>query len=202
MAKTSVETASTPLDPARWVDDHGDCLFRYALVRVRVPEVAEDLVQDTLLVAVRSQDHFAGRSSERSWLVGILKHKIVDHYRRRGRETTFTDLEFLGDERAREFVAGGWWSHDLGPRAWKPPADAVSHRGEFWLTIRACLGKLPPRVADVFTLRELEGMPSKEICAALNVSEANLWVMLHRARLALREYLEIHWFDRTPVHPP
>ena len=80
-------------DPLRWVDEHGDCLYRYALVRVRTPEVAEDLVQETLLVAVRSQDKFAGRSSQRSWLVGILKNKIVDHYRKLCWETSFTDLE-------------------------------------------------------------------------------------------------------------
>ena len=72
-------------DPERWVDEHGDCLYRYALVRVRVPEVAEDLVQETLLAALRSREKFGGRSSERSWLVGILKNKIVDYYRKLGR---------------------------------------------------------------------------------------------------------------------
>ena len=196
------ENALVKLDPARWVDEHGNCLYRYALVRVRTREVAEDLVQDTLLVAVRSQDRFAARSSERSWLVGILKHKIVDYYRRLGRETTFTDLEFLKDECSHKFTEGGWWNHDQGPHAWKPRADAVVHQAEFWQTMRDCLGKLPPRVATVFMLREMEEVPSKEICATVNVSEANLWVMLHRARLALRECLEIRWFDRTAVHPP
>ena len=159
-------------------------------------------MQDTLLAAVRTQDRFAGRSSERSWLVGILKHKIVDYHRKLGRETTFTDLEFLHDECAHKFVAGGWWNHGLGPRAWKPRADAVVHQAEFWQTMRDCLGKLPSRVAAVFMLREMEEVPGKEICATLNLSEDNLWVMLHRARMALRECLEIHWFDRTPAQPP
>ncbi len=195
------EIPPVKLDPARWVDEHGDSLYRYALVRVRTPEAAEDLVQDTLLAAVRTQDRFAGRSSERSWLVGILKHKIVDYYRKLGRETTFTDLEFLKDECAHKFVAGGWWNHDLGPHDWKPRADAVVHRAEFWQTMRDCLGKLPARVAAVFMLREMEEVPSKEICATLNLSEDNLWVMLHRARMALRECLEIHWFDRIPAQP-
>lgn len=190
------ELALVKLDPSRWVDDHGDCLYRYALVRVRTPEAAEDLVQDTLLVAVRSQDRFAGRSSERSWLVGILKHKIVDYYRKLGRETTFTDLEFLEDECAHKFVEGGWWNHDLGPHQWKPPVDEVMHQAEFWYTMRVCLGKLPPRVASAFVLREMEAMSSKEICQILGISEGNLWVMLHRARMALRECLEIHWFDK------
>jgi RNA polymerase sigma-70 factor (ECF subfamily) len=91
------EVPAAKIDPRSWVDEHGDCLYRYALVRVRTPEVAEDLVQETLLVAVRSQDKFAGRSSVRSWLVGILKNKVVDYYRKLGRETSFTDLEFLKD---------------------------------------------------------------------------------------------------------
>jgi RNA polymerase sigma-70 factor, ECF subfamily len=84
-------------NPDRWVDEHGDCLFRYALVRVRHREVAEDLVQETLLSAMRSRERFAGKSSERSWLTGILKHKISDHFRKLGRETSFTELEALSD---------------------------------------------------------------------------------------------------------
>jgi len=81
---------------SRWMDDHGECLYRYALVRVRKPE-AEDLVQEAFLAAVRGFEKFGGRSSERSWLVGILKNKIVDHFRKVGRETSFTDMEFLSD---------------------------------------------------------------------------------------------------------
>lgn len=193
--KTPVAT----LDPARWTEAHGDYLFRYAQARVRTREVAEDLVQDTLLAAVRTQDRFAGSASERSWLVGILKHKIVDHYRQRGRETTFTDLEFLQDEFAHKFDEGGWWVHERGPHAWAEPADAAMRRDEFWQTLRTCLDRLPARVATVFALREMEEVPSREICETLNVSAANLWVMLHRARMALRECLESRWFDRQPT---
>jgi RNA polymerase sigma-70 factor, ECF subfamily len=191
------EVPAAKIDPRSWVDEHGDCLYRYALVRVRTPEVAEDLVQETLLVAVRSQDKFAGRSSERSWLVGILKNKIVDHYRKLGRETSFTDLEFLKDEFSHKFVEQGFWNHDLGPHEWRPEADEVMHKGEFWQTMRDCLSKLPQRVADVFMMREMDDVPSKEICHSLSISESNLWVMLHRARMALRECLEINWFDKV-----
>lgn len=191
------KTSAATLDPTRWVEDHGDCLFRYALARVRAREVAEDLVQDTLLAAVRTQDRFAGSSSERSWLVGILKHKIVDHYRKRGRETTFTDLDFLRDEFSRKFDEAGWWIHERGPHAWEESADAAMRRDEFWQTLRNCLDGLPARAATVFALREMEEVPSREICETLNVSESNLWVMLHRARMALRECLEVHWFDRV-----
>ena len=115
------EVPASKADPNRWVDEHGDCLYRYALARVRTPEVAEDLVQETLLVAVRSLEKFAGRSSERSWLVGILKNKIVDYYRKLGRETSFTDLEFLKDESSTSLSqrASGittWGRTNGGPR--------------------------------------------------------------------------------------
>jgi RNA polymerase sigma-70 factor (TIGR02943 family) len=193
----SARTAAASANPERWVDDHGDCLYRFALVRVRRPELAEDLVQETLLAAVRSLQKFAGHSSERSWLVGILKNKIVDYYRKLGRETAFTDLEFLRDECSHKFVEQGFWNHDLGPHEWRPAADEVMQKGEFWQTLRDCLSKLPPRVADVFMLREMDDLPSKEICSMLGVTESNLWVMLHRARMALRECLEINRFDQV-----
>ena len=181
---------------ARWVDDHGECLYRCALVRVRKPEVAEDLVQETLLAAVRGYKKFGGRSSERSWLVGILKNKIVDDFRKLGRETSFTDMEFLSDEFSEKFVSVGFWGHDKGPHEWKSEADVVMHRAEFWQTMKDCLAKLPQKIRDVFVMREMDDVPSKEICAILSITDSNLWVMLHRARMALRECFEINWFDK------
>jgi len=97
---------------ACWVDDHGECVYRYALVHVRKPEMAEDLVQETFLAAVRGYEKFGARSSERSWLVGILKNKIVDHFRKLGRETSFTDMEFLSDEFSEKICVRRF----LGPR--------------------------------------------------------------------------------------
>jgi RNA polymerase sigma-70 factor (TIGR02943 family) len=190
------------MDPERWVDEHGDVLYRYALVRVRKPEIAQDLVQETLLAAMRSREKFAGQSSVRSWLCGILKHKLCDYYRKLGRETSFTDLEFLADECSEKFVPEGYWVHMNGPREWKPEADEVMHRAEFWQTMRECLGKLPERIASVFMLREMDEIESREICAMLSISESNLWVMLHRGRMALRECLEINWFDEKKKPEP
>lgn len=181
--------------PERWVDEHGDVLYRYALARVRKPEVAQDLVQETLLAAMRSYEKFAGQSSVRSWLCGILKHKLCDYFRKRGRETSFTDLEFLADECGDRFVPKGFWVHMDGPREWRPDADEVMHRAEFWETMRTCLGTLPERIATVFMMREMDEIESKEICATLAISESNLWVMLHRARMALRDCLAMNWFE-------
>ncbi len=182
-------------DPERWVDEHGDCLYRYALTRVRKEDVAEDLVQDTLLAAVRTHQKFGARSTERSWLVGILKNKICDHFRKLGRETNFTDLEFFSAEQPDKFDDENYWIHERGPVDWKPEGEVAMKRAEFWQTLQDCLAKMPERVAQVFMLREMDDLPSKEVCAILNISEANLWVMLHRARMALRQCLEIHFFD-------
>ena len=186
-------------DPSLWVDEHGDVLYRYALERVRKQDVAQDLVQETFLAAVRTRDRFRGGSTVRSWLCGILKHKICDYYRKRGRETAFTDLEFLSNECPEKFVPEGYWVHMNGPKEWKPEADEVMHRDEFWKTMRDCLGKLPERVATVFMMREMDELESKEICATLLISESNLWVMLHRARMALRECLATNWFENPEV---
>jgi RNA polymerase sigma-70 factor (ECF subfamily) len=193
----STPSRATANDPEHWIDEHGDVLYRYALARVRKSEVAQDLVQDTLLAAMRARDRFAGQSSVRSWLCGILKHKLCDYYRKLGRETSFTDLEFLDDECSDRFVPEGYWVHMNGPKEWKPEADEVMHRDEFWQTMRSCLGKLPERVATVFMMREMDEIESKEICATLAITDSNLWVMLHRARMALRECLAVHWFEKS-----
>jgi len=186
-------------DPERWVELYGDYLFKYAMVRLRDATRAEDAVQETFLAALQGGKGFAGRSAEKGWLAGILKNKICDHYRRAGRETTFTDLEFFAEEENGRFVSEGVrqgsWIHELGPREWPNPGESLD-KEKFWQTYRDCSGKLPKNVAAVFNLREVDGIESKEICALLNISENNLWVMLHRARMALRRCLETNWFAK------
>jgi RNA polymerase sigma-70 factor (TIGR02943 family) len=195
-ANTALET-SCSVNPDKWVDLHGDCLYRYALIRVRRLEVAEDLVQETLLAAVRTYTNFRRTSSERSWLCGILKNKIFDYFRKLAHEISFTDLEFLQDEMSHKFIDQGW-NHEVGPADWGSGPEGVLDRKEFWETFRSCLEKLPMGVANVFMLREMEGMDTAQICEALRISQNNVWVMLHRARMALRECLELNWFERKP----
>ncbi|PWU13589.1 MAG: RNA polymerase subunit sigma [Verrucomicrobia bacterium] len=191
--------ASGLSDPERWVDEHGDYLFKFALVRLRDPVKAEDAVQEAFLAALKSGHPFEGRSVERTWLAGILKNKIFDHYRKAGRETNFTDLEFYRGEEGDPFVAGGvgkgGWIHELGPQEWPNPGESLDN-DLFWKTYQDCSSKLPQKVAAAFNLRELDGMESKEICALLGISDNNLWVMLHRARMALRQCLETNWFGK------
>ncbi len=187
-------------DPERWVEEHGDYLFKYALVRLRDPAKAEDMVQETFLAALKGGSRFAGRSAEKSWLVGILKNKICDHFRKASRETSFTDLDFYSDEENDRFIPDGifqgGWIHELGPLEWSPDPGASLDSQAFWKTFHDCSSKLPKNVATVFTLREVDGVESKEICKMLNISENNLWVMLHRARMALRRCLETNWFGK------
>ena len=186
-------------DPERWVDEHGDYLFKFALARLRDPLKAEDAVQETFLAALKGRN-FAGRSAEKSWLVGILKNKIYDYFRKAGRETSFTDLQFYDDEESDRFVADGagkgGWIHESGPQEWLKAGESLDNV-LFWKTYRDCAGKLPKNVAAVFNLRELDGLESREICALLNISDSNLWVMLHRARMALRRCLETNWFTKN-----
>jgi RNA polymerase sigma-70 factor (TIGR02943 family) len=197
-SKPSVELS----DPERWVEQHGDYLFKYALSRLRDPAKAEDMVQETFLAALRGARGFEGRSAEKSWLVGILKNKICDCYRKAGRETPFTDLEFYSDEEGEGFIPDGpfkdGWIHELRPQEWSDPGASLDKEA-FWKTYYECSNKLPKNVSTVFNLRELDGVESKEICAMLNITENNLWVMLHRARMALRRCLEMNWFEKQKV---
>jgi RNA polymerase sigma-70 factor (TIGR02943 family) len=184
-------------DPERWVEEHGDYLYAYALMRVRDPVKAEDFVQETFLSGLKA--NFGGRSSEKSWLVGILKNKIFDYYRKLGRETSFTDMEFLKDEQSECFHQEGvykdLWIGSKGPVEWPDPGASLD-REEFWVVFNRCAGKLPKNVSQVFLLREMDDVDSKEICELLNISQSNLWVMLHRARMALRRCLEMNWFGK------
>jgi RNA polymerase sigma-70 factor (ECF subfamily) len=188
------------VNPERWVQDYGDALFGFAVMRVRDRAIAEDLVQETFLAAIKASQAFSGRSTERAWLFGILRNKLVDHYRLQSRVMPLADLEtFLPEESgafAQTGVSKDGWAPGLGPEAWETP-EAVLVNKEFRQTLNSCLAGLPHKAAQVFVLREIDGVSSDEICKDLGVSPNNLWVMLHRARMGLRRCLEVHWFART-----
>jgi RNA polymerase sigma-70 factor (ECF subfamily) len=189
------------IDPEEWVANHGDYLFRHALARTSRRPVAEDLVQETFLAAWKSAHRYAGRASERTWLLGILRNKIADHYRRQQTDFTPQDLDALAqlEEQtfSRSWFGGRSWNPAAAPSAWVD-ARRDAEKSEFWQTIHECTHKLPEKTAQVFLLRELDGMDSETICHELNIKPSNLFVLLHRARLALRRCLELNWFrDRT-----
>lgn len=179
-------------DPERWVDDYGDDLFRYAVLRLRDPEIAEDVVQETFLAALRAKERFAGQSSERTWLTGILKHKIVDHIRKASREIPLGDPDSSSGTVKGLFNEKGRWREE--PKDWGNNPGEDLEKKEFKEILAQCLSELPDRLSNAFSLREMDGLSSKEVCKVLNVSATNLWVMLYRARMRLRHCLETTWF--------
>ncbi len=185
------ERAARP-DPATWLDRYANVLFQYALLRVRRRELAEDLVQETFLAALKSRDRFEGGSSEKTWLVAILRRKIADHIRQAGRRQT---ADLSEGQAAESFSRRGKWRE--GPSNWPgDPAQVLQDR-EFWGVFEKCLSQLPAAHADAFSLRELGQLSTSDACKLLSVSPSNLAVQLHRARLALRKCLERNWFDPT-----
>lgn len=176
-------------DPAHWLEEHGDYLFRYARRRLYTDELAEDAVQECLLAALKSHEGYAGASSERTWLTGILKHKIVDLIRKQAREVTAPAgvNEEDGDDWEALFDQSGHWLETF--RDWGDPASDLE-KSRIRQALDECFRRLKPALAQIFSLRELSGLSNNEICKELNISETNAWVMLHRARLSLRECLD------------
>lgn len=182
-----------PIDPDRWVDEHGDALHAYAMFRLRDADLASEVVQETFLQAWKGRSRFLGQSSERTWLIAILKHKIVDQFRSRARKE-----RGLGGEPGPAALDGEWFDERGSWRAavgrWGDSPERAVAREEFWEVFRACLGELSPNHADAFVLVELEGLAGPEACKILGITPTNLWARPHRARLQLRRSLEARWF--------
>jgi len=191
MTNVYVESAPTPDESCDWLSAHGDYLFNLAVGQVRDPLVAEDLVQETFLAALKARDRFSGRSSDRTWLVGILRHKIYDHLRRvcRERPTRCDPTETRGDQETWDESV--LWAHDMAAECMEP--SRRMELAEFRDALETALGKLPSRIAQVFQLYEVEERPNPEVCERLKISESNLWVMLHRARKQLRQEMAAWW---------
>ena len=182
---------------------HRAFLYRYALAKLRQPSAAEELVQETLLAAVEGQAGFKGESKLRTWLTGILKHKIVDWLRSEARNPARVNPRPSADpddqyEDACDalFDSAGNWVNP--PSAWPNPEQSLENQ-RFWEMMQCCLASLPAATARAFYLREIQGLSTEEICRELNISESNCWVMLHRARLSLRQSLEERWFMKDEV---
>jgi RNA polymerase sigma-70 factor (ECF subfamily) len=163
-------------------------LLRYASLQLRNREAAEDAVQETLLAAIGAEKSFAGRSQLRTWLTGILKHKIVDSVRRAQREQPLEGEPTLEDLDAL-FDANGHWRE--APQDW--PEQALESK-QFLEALEKCLSALPARTSRVFLMREHLGIETAEICKELGITATHCWVLLYRARMALRECLQLNWF--------
>jgi RNA polymerase sigma-70 factor (TIGR02943 family) len=205
MTKTNIASLSTsthlPKDdvlediPENWVNLHGNYLMRFAFLRVNSREIAEDLVQEALLAGVKAFENFEGRSQVRTWLIGILKNKIIDHMRRHARKEGNEIMEEDTETLDRHFNRFGIWNRIL-PN-WADDPETLQNRSEFMRALEGCLRKLPERSRQAFMLKNFENVDSEEVCNILNLTTSNLWVLLHRARLSLRECIEENWIQKA-----
>lgn len=173
-----------------WLNAHGDYLYRFALARLRDPHQAEDVVQETFMAAIKS-NNFAEQSSPRTWLTGILKHKIIDSIRKGSRETAASDMMSEQDINMDDFFdKSGHWADKS--TSWHMPDNALEQQ-QFLRVLQSCLDRIPNKLATIFMMRDVHETDNEEICKDLNISPTNAWVMLYRARMGIRKCLEINW---------
>jgi RNA polymerase sigma-70 factor (TIGR02943 family) len=183
------------LDPELWVKNYADSLFSFALKRVNDETIAQDLVQETFLGALKSRNNFDGKSSEKTWLIAILKFKIIDHYRRKSKLNSRSLQQAEGEEIDSYFFNDqtGHWKPEHAIIGDFEQADEQLEKKEFYKVLEDCLKKLPGKLASVFQLKMLLEEKSEIICETLNISDANYWVILHRAKVQLRSCMSNNW---------
>lgn len=186
-AEQDVKTSD---DPSVWIDEHGDYLFSFAVARLRDEDAAEEVVQQTFFSAFKAIEQYSGKGVFRAWLTGILKRKIIDYLRAKGRAFT-SGLEDGPDITDQLFERSGKWKND--PRIFGADPSGKIESEEFWDVFKGCINKLPGKQGSVFFLREVDEESSEEICDALSITASNLWVLLHRARLGLARCLKVNW---------
>lgn len=178
------------LKPETWVDKYADYLYNYAIVRVNDSEMAKDLVQETFVAGLNSAKNFRGSASERTWLVAILKRKVIDHYRKINSIKGNAEVRMSykqGDEEGR------WLEEQVADPISKTENDRIENE-ELGIAIQECIMKLPPKQAQVFTMKTIQGISTEDICNELDINPSNLWVLVFRARTALMGCLNANWF--------
>lgn len=177
------------LHPQQWVDNYADSLYAFAKARVSSADVAKDIVQETFLSAWKARDGYRGDASEKNWLFTICRNKITDHYRKAS-----TQLEDLSvDDDNSHFEDSGHWNMTNNTGRWDAAAQVDSK--EFYKILNACKDNLKELQKAVFVMKYLDDMDTEEICKELNISSSNYWVLMHRAKLQLRDCLGKNWFN-------
>jgi RNA polymerase sigma-70 factor (ECF subfamily) len=192
----ALEQSTSPLFNDAALTQLRESLLRFATLQLRNREVAEDVVQDTILAALAASDRFDHRASVKTWVFSILKNKIVDVFRDRWNKNRVQLSEAAGDETDFDvlFKENGGWQRDEMPSSWGDPERAFSDK-QFWEVFEGCTAKMPEATMRVFFMRELLGLGTDEICKELGITTSNCWVILHRARMSLRLCLQQRWFD-------
>ena len=184
--------ATSLLNPHKWVDNHADYLYAYAISRISDDEQARDLVQEVFLAALEKVDKFEGKSSERTWLTAILKNKIIDIYRKRSSGLN-NAVKVAEKEQEDFFYEDGHWREEHWPKELSVEDNDPLHNKEFNQVLQKCMKKLPDLWLAVFTMKHMEDESTENICTELKVSSANFWVIIHRTKLNLRACLQKTW---------
>ncbi|WP_372919050.1 sigma-70 family RNA polymerase sigma factor [Salegentibacter sp.] len=177
------------LDPNKWVDKYADYLFNYAIVRVNDREIANDLVSETFLAGLNSKDNFLGKASERTWLISILKRKVIDYYRRINSQKGKAEvrINYSDDENN-----GDWLEEQVADDFDRSAEDEMENE-ELRLAILECLDEINPKQAAIFKMKTIDGADTEAVCNEFKITPSNLWVIIHRARTALAACLEKKW---------
>ncbi|NCI46133.1 sigma-70 family RNA polymerase sigma factor [Sediminibacterium soli] len=181
------------LHPQEWVTQYADALYSYTLPRVNDQALAQDIVQETFLSAWKAREGYKGEASEKNWLFAICRNKIIDHYRRKS-----TDIMVHIDQdntEDRYFGEPGHWNQQDEPADWRNAADGEVERKEFYQAFEGCRKKLHDAQQSVFAMKYLDDLDSAEICKTLGITPSNYWVLMHRAKLQLRNCLEKNWIN-------
>lgn len=180
------------LHPNTWVDSYADYLFNYAVSRVSDTEIAKDLVQETFFAGLKSAKNYKGEAAERTWLIAILKRKVIDYYRKINSKKGKAEVR-IGYSSSSE-SEGDWLEEQVADPFSSFENDAVENE-ELGEAIQDCISKLPKKQSLVFTMKTIQGMSTEDICKELDINPSNLWVMIHRARTALMGCLNQNWFN-------
>ncbi len=179
------------IDPNKWIVAYADYLFNYTITRVSDRNIAQDIVQDTFFAGLKSMKNFKGEASERTWLVSILKRKIIDHYRKINSKKGKAEVRMSYNSDTE--TEGDWLEERVADPFDKTAEDTIENT-ELGLAIHDCLEKLPQKQATVFKMKTIQGFETEAICNELNITASNLWVIVHRARTAMAACLEENWF--------
>lgn len=178
------------INPSRWIELYSDYLFNYTISRVNDREIAKDIIQDTFFAGLKSMKNFKGQASERTWLISILKRKIIDYYRRINSKKGQAEVRMTYNSDENE---GDWLEERIEDERYLNALDTLENT-ELGNAIYDCISKLPEKQATVFKMKTILNYETEAICNELNITASNLWVMIHRARTALAECMEEHWF--------
>ena len=191
MEAVTKNTTKHQLNPSKWVDAYADYLFNYAVSRVSDAEIAKDLVQETFVAGLNSAKNYKGDAAERTWLIAILKRKVIDHYRKINSKKGKAEVRMSYASTSEE--EGDWLEERVADPFTKGGDETIENR-ELGLAIHDCLAKLPKKQSLVFTKKTIQGMSTEDICNELGINPSNLWVMIHRARTALMGCMNENWY--------